>query len=335
MLSWIQAFLTDRTQVVSVNGCHSSSAQVTSGVPQGSVLGPTLFLIYINDIMERVSSPMRLFADDSAVYREISSVEDHHALQKDLDALTLWSEEWQMDFNIKKCVHLPITRKRKPSVFEYTMRGEALSRVLKYDYLGVTTSHDLRPAGHVTRITNRARSTLGVVRRTLKACTQAVKEKAYQALVRPKLEYAACSWNPHTDTDVRALEQVQREAARFVTGQYQRTTSVSGLIKDLGWDSLESRRMLSSCTMFHRIYHQYVNIGFPVCLVPAARGYEHSFIQPRTNTNTMRFSFFVRTVPVWNLLPPSVVSTLTAQSFQPAALPLVRAAQPPPQLRRF
>ena len=234
VLTWIQAFLSNRSQVVAVNGCHSSTAQVTSGVPQGSVLGPILFSIYINDIVERVGSHMRLFADDSVVYRQIRSEEDHAALQNDLDILTRWAQDWQMAFNVKKCVLLPITRKRKPSVFNYSMCGETLKKVTSHEYLGVTVSHDLRPAEHIKNVTAKARSTLGIVRRTLKSCTQQVKERAYQALVRPKLEYASCSWNPHTDTDTNAVEQVQKEAARFVTGQYETTASTSKMVRDLG-----------------------------------------------------------------------------------------------------
>ena len=334
-LSWIKAFLSNRTQEVSVNGTHSSSIQVTSGVPQGSVLGPTLFLIFINDIVEKVSSKMRLFADDSAIYREIHSPEDHHILQDDLHTLNKWSEDWQMDFNVKKCVLLPITRKRKPSVFQYKMKGEELSRITSHDYLGVTVSNDLRPAQHIAKITGKASSTLGIVRRTLKSCTPEVKEKAYHALVRPKLEFATSSWNPHTDRDVKTLEQVQREAARFVTGQYKPKTSVTKLIRDLGWDSLELRRLMSSCTMFHKIHHQLVNIGFPPCFTPSTRGSPHKFVPLPSNTNTLRYSFFVRIIPVWNLLPASLVSVPTAQAFQLVALPVVRAIRPPAYLKRY
>ena len=92
------------------------------------------------------------------------------------------------------------------------MRGQPLTQVSSHEYLGVTVSDDLRPSNHITKVIGKARRTLGVVRRTLKACTPAVKERAYQALVRPKLEYASCAWNPHTDKDVKALEQIQREA---------------------------------------------------------------------------------------------------------------------------
>ena len=116
MLNWTESFLIGRTQKVSVNGVHSSPINVTSGVPQGSVLGPTLFLLYINDINNNVNSTVRLFADDSLLYRPIWSQTDHEILQKDLEMLTSWANKWQMSFNVSKCKVLSITKKRLPLV---------------------------------------------------------------------------------------------------------------------------------------------------------------------------------------------------------------------------
>ena len=102
-LYWVKSFLSNRTQHVSINGSHSALANVTSGVPQGSVLGPVLFLLYINDITNQIQSNIRLFADNSIVYREIRSPADHHILQTDIQKLTDWSNKWQMNFNTSKC----------------------------------------------------------------------------------------------------------------------------------------------------------------------------------------------------------------------------------------
>ena len=110
--SWITYFLSNRKQRVSVNGALSDISYVTSGVPQGSVLGPILFLLYINDINNNMQSRIRLFADDSIIYRKIYSNIDHQILQTDLTELENWSDKWQMQFNLSKCVHLPITNKQ-------------------------------------------------------------------------------------------------------------------------------------------------------------------------------------------------------------------------------
>ena len=118
--NWIKSFLSNRKQRVTVNGALSDITDVTSGVPQGSVLGPVLFLLYINDINGNIKSSIRLFADDSIIYRKISSKTDHEILKTDLSQLQTWSDKWQMEFNVSKCVHLPITNKTKPSTHTST-----------------------------------------------------------------------------------------------------------------------------------------------------------------------------------------------------------------------
>ena len=138
MNKWISAFLGSRSQQVVVNGQCSKPADVLSGVPQGTVLGPMLFLLYINDITDGIDSGMRLFADDSIVYREIQSPADHHQLELDLDKLHEWASTWQMAFNVSKCAVLSITTKRKPSIYHYKMDGELVPRTDNQDYLGVT-----------------------------------------------------------------------------------------------------------------------------------------------------------------------------------------------------
>ena len=126
-MKWIEAFLKHRTQFVVVKGSHSSTVLVTSGVPQGTVLGPTLFLIFINDIVNCSTSTLRLFADDCCVYRQINSSDDHRALDQDLTHLHNWSNDWQMSFNIAKCKLLSITNKRKPSIYTYNLGSEQIN----------------------------------------------------------------------------------------------------------------------------------------------------------------------------------------------------------------
>ena len=119
--NWIKSFLSSRKQGVSVNGALSDIADVTSGVPQGSVLGPVLFLLYINDIDGNIKSSICLFADDSKI-----SKTDHEIFQTDLNQPQAWSDKWQMEFNVSKCVHLTITNKIKPSPHKYSLFGPPL-----------------------------------------------------------------------------------------------------------------------------------------------------------------------------------------------------------------
>ena len=149
-LSWISAFLSNRTQTTVVNGVHSSYVEVTSGVPQGSVLGPRLFLSYINDINNAIKSQIKLFADDSVLYRNIRNQNDQVILQNDLDTISSLAERWLMKLNINKCSVLSITLKRNSIFHDHNILGATLKRVTNHDYLGVTISSDLNWLRHVT-----------------------------------------------------------------------------------------------------------------------------------------------------------------------------------------
>ena len=144
---------------------------VTSGVPQGSVLGPILFLLYINDINENVQSSIRLCTDDSIIYRKINSNIDHQIIQTDLIQFEKWSDKLQIQLNIlSKCVHLPITNKTKPSSHQYLLFGHPLSEVASHSYLGVKLDSKLSWAKHITEINSKSSKVIGMVKRTLGPC---------------------------------------------------------------------------------------------------------------------------------------------------------------------
>lgn len=331
-LNWIQGFLSEREQCVVVNGAHSSWKPVRSGVPQGSVLGPTLFLLYINDIADEVNSTMRLFADDSILYREIKGPKDQEQLQKDLDTVFAWADRWQMSFNASKCQLLTITRKTKPHHHLYTVSNQAIERTSHHKYLGLTISSDLSWKKHVANITSKASSTLGVIRRNLGPCSRNIKLRAYQALVRPQLEYAAAAWNPHAENDIRSLEAIQRQAVRFICGEYGRFTSITPLLSQLDLDLLATRRLMTQCTMFFKIHNQLINLQFPSCvrLLPASGRTSHQlrYIPIQGIRDPYKFSFYVRTIPIWNRLPQAAVDMTSVAAFQTMALPVVRDLKP-------
>ena len=137
-LAWINSWLTERFQRVVVDGEASSFVKVTSGVPQVTVLGPLIFLLFINDIHENLDSTLRLFADDALLYRSINT------LQNDIDKLVSWSKTWQMQFNVTKCLTMRISRKKDPVLMDYYIDGQKLSPVKNHPNLGVMLSNDLR-----------------------------------------------------------------------------------------------------------------------------------------------------------------------------------------------
>ena len=220
-LSWIGAFHSSRTKTTVVNGVHSSYVELTSGVPQGSVLGPMLFLLYINDINNAITSQIKLFADDSVLHRNIHSQNDQVILQYDLDAISSWAEKWLMVLNINKCTVLSITLKRNSLFHDDNILGAMLRRVTNHDYPGVTISSDLNWHRHVKKIYNKASRTLGLLKRTLSPCSQSVKSIAYKMLVRPQLEYASEVWNPYTMKCIQKIEQIQRNSSFMNTVETQ------------------------------------------------------------------------------------------------------------------
>ena len=164
---------------VVLDGESSDEVPVKSGVPQGTVLGPILFLCHINDLPLHVKSQVRLFADDCLLYREINNQADHHTLQNDLNQLETWADKSVMQFNAKKCYILSV--KNKTSHF-YNLSGTILQQVPNNPYLGVQISEDLKWHTHISNITNKVSSTLGFLRRNLKSCPQESRRLAYLAL---------------------------------------------------------------------------------------------------------------------------------------------------------
>ena len=305
--AWIKAFLSNRSQVVSVNGSHSSPRPVPSGVPQGSVLGPVLFLLYINDITDHIQSTMRLFADDSIVYREIKNTRDHALLQQDLISLCEWAETWQLNFNISKCYHLGVTNKVVPFSCNYLMNDIVITKSASTKYLGVTISHNLNWNQHCDNVCSKANSMLGLLRRVLSDCSVDVKCKAYTTLVRPQLEYACSVWNPFTKRNVHQIELVQHRAARFVFRDYSNFTHVTPMLKQLGWDTLEQRRLSHQLSMFYKIQQGLVGISLPPEVCPLTRASRlpnaFPFRHIQSNCDVYKYSFYPSSIVAWNKLP--------------------------------
>ncbi|KAK3091269.1 hypothetical protein FSP39_018491 [Pinctada imbricata] len=233
ILRWISSFLMDRQQRVVVEGETSTKCAVDSGVPQGTVLGPLLFLCHINDLPLSVSSHVRLFADDCLLYREINCHSDHIQLQEDLKSLELWARKWGMKFNATKCYLMSIHRSRSPSSYLYSHNNHILKQVQDNPYIGVQISEDLKWTTYINKICNRANSILGFIRRNLQHSNRNFKETAYVSLVRSILDYASIVWDPSMKKDIDKIEGIQRRAARFVMNDYSRKSSVTEMMRQL------------------------------------------------------------------------------------------------------
>ena len=197
-----------------------------------------MFLLYINNINNNISSPLRLFADDCIIYRIIKSEQDHLQLQQDLHTVYEWSQKWQMRFNISKCVALRCCRMLSPSLFTYVLNNQPISCVDQHPYLGVILISNMSFSPHIQKITAKATRVLNFIKRNLYNCSKEIKSKAYLTLVRPILEYASPVWDPQLIKDSDQIEKVQRTAARWVSSDYGWSSSVTVMLNNLSWPTL-------------------------------------------------------------------------------------------------
>ena len=339
LLSWLKCFLRQRTMQVVLEGVSSTTASVDSGVPQGTVLGPLLFLCHINDLPDVVHSQVRLFADDCLLYREINSFQDHLILQEDLKNLENWANTWGMRFNASKCYILSI---ESASVYFYNLCGTILKHVSTNPYLGILFSNDLKWSHHIEKISKKANSTLGFLRRNLYRCPPGCRKNAYISLVRSILEYGAILWDPYTKEDTQRLEQVQRRAARFIAGDYKSRTpgTMHNLLKNLELPSLQLRRKELRLNFFYKVVEglvpaipsrQYLNPHLAKRTIKSTRRNDYitenvveshirnnnrSFIIGNYKTDQFRNSFFPKTTIEWNHLPDIIVNADTINSFK-------------------
>ena len=304
-----------------LDGSQSFTVSVTSGVPQGTVLGPLLFLSYINDLPLSLTSTTRLFADDSLVYRQIRDRNDCLRLQDDLTALEDWEAKWQMTFRPDKCHHIRFTRTNKPIIFSYHLHNIVLDTVPTHKYLGVHLSADMRWNTHVSSARGKASRTLGFLRRNLSRCNADIKILAFKTLVRPHLEYCDTVWDPHTHNNINKLEAIQNKAARWIRRDYRHTTSVTLLKQDIKLDPLATRRQIHRQQMLYKITNNLVDINKDTYLHPTrirnTRGSHNlKYHTYQTSTDIFRHSFFPRTIQEWNHLPSHVVNSPTLESFR-------------------
>tara|TARA_B110000881_G_C18538833_1_gene497307 strand:+ start:57 stop:1292 length:1236 start_codon:yes stop_codon:yes gene_type:complete len=316
---WVKAFLENRTQQVILDGTTSTSAPVLSGVPQGSVLGPLLFLLFINDLPDCISAgtTARLFADDCILYRTINTDEDASLLQQDLDNLQQWENDWHMSFHPEKCQVIHVSNKRKLIKKPYVIHNHTLEEVDSAKYLGVNIHKNLSWNHHINSITNKANSTRAFLQRNIYQCPRKTKELCYKTLVRPILDYSSIIWDPSTANNIKKLEMVQRRYARFIFGEYRTTSSVTAMVNQLKWTSLQERRAQAKAAMIYRITNNLVDVPHTF-LTPtvALRGHSSRYLVPFARTDIYRYSFFPDSIRIWNRLPQDLVNRTSLDSFR-------------------
>ena len=329
LLSWLCSYLGCRSQHVVVNGACSSTVNVLSGVPQGSVLGPLLFLIYIDTISSiELSSGTKilLYADDILVYKPIVNNFSFCELQQDIDMISEWSKANYLKFSVPKCKCMLLTHKRNTHSPTMELDGVSLELVTQYKYLGITISSNLHWAPHINRICSNARKYLGLIYRNFATniSNPTTFLCLYLALVRPSLEYASQVWDPYLLKDIRKIENVQKFALRICSGRYQEP--YENLLDAFQVPTLTNRRLyLSLCTLFNIVKERLFLPQFQLTTLskPHIR-YHHSHMLkvPFAHTECLRSSFLHKTVRLWNYLPTEAVASLDLHSFKVNILPI-------------
>ena len=313
---WIAAFLQDRQQRVVVRGSSSPWATVSSGVPQGSVLGPSLFILYINDLPSVVDSSIKIFADDTKIYRSVSSCAGSAELQKDLDAISAWSDEWQLPFNETKCKSLHIGS-RNPCL-TYRMHGIELEQVTVEKDLGVYLDSELKFRKQASAAAAKGNQLLALIKRSF-LCIDAVTLPAlYKTLVRPHLEYGNLIWGPFNRADQKLIERVQRRATKLV--QVIRHLPYEERLKQLNIPSLHYRRRRGDMIAMYQILNGGMNVSPDTFFIPAqtvcTRGHTKKLWKPQAHSRVRRHTLAARAVNDWNDLPPSVVQATSVNQFK-------------------
>ena len=324
-LKWLTSFLSGRRQATLVDGTLSDFSPLHAGVPQGAILSPLLFSVYMNDI----PSPQRttnLFADDTSSYVISKDAADLPSLlQSRIDVISTWFRLWQLSVNTAKSAVMVFRSQRMRQMqVQVSIDSAVIPQVATHRHLGLVFSETLTWSRHVDYVTSKASSRIGFLRRLRKRCPSLVLQTLYQCCIRPVLEYASVTWSGMGKSDARRLERCNRSAARLITG-----TSLSAdlphpiLLARAGLDSLEARRNLAQCKFCYRLLHDsqpgHLQDAFHEWLPPASTHHmrRRSLLVrlPRPKKSVLQRSPIYHSFVTWNSLPSTILDSPTPSAI--------------------
>ena len=318
---WITDYLTNRTQIVMVNGEESMSAPVISGIPQGTVLGPILFVVYINDLLDNINSEGFLFADDTKIFRKVTSPEDAHVLQSDINSLEKWSQKWLLNFHPDKCHILTLGKfENITHTQRYRICGQEIDHVFEEKDLGVVFDSEMSFGDHISEKVKKANVLVGLIRRSFSYLDCKSFTKMYTAFVRPHLEYAQSVWHPHLKKYINLLENVQIRATKLVDGLS--SLDYKERLTKLNLPTLAFRRLRGDMIQTYKHFRKYDCQVLSSSFQPRSRSSrKHNFqLHEMKASDGIRGiqsnSFYFRVPRTWNNLPREVVNATNVDSFK-------------------
>ncbi len=321
IISWIENFLSNRSQQVIINNSKSSWMNVTSGIPQGSVLGPLLFVIFINDLPESVKSDVFLFADDTKIFKTIESVDDQASLQADRDKLNQWSDKWLMKFHPAKCKHMHIGKPIDDSL-TYKLSSTKLDTILQEKDIGVTIDHELEFDNHISGKAKKATQMFAMLRRSFHHLNNETFIPLYKSLVRVHLDFASAVWAPYKVKHIEKLESAQHRITKQLPGMSE--LSYPERLHRLGLPTLSYRRLRGDLIEVFKITNELYDPDCTSCLkmwkdstnTGQLRGHSKKLFLQRSRLAVRENAFSLRVVPIWDKLPEDVVSAPDINAFK-------------------
>ena len=319
LLSWICEFISKRSMRVLVQGSCSSWNTVMSGVPQGSVLGPLLFLLYVNDIPSLIHCKSKLFADDIKLWQPIKNYGDNSQLQNDLHSLEHWSEKWLLKFNIEKCHKMSIGHNLLTAYYLTGVNGaKQIEQVPEERDLGILITEEMKWSKQCNSAAAKAMSVLGMIKRTFNTLNKDMFLTLYSTYIRPHLEYCIQVWAPYFKKDIDVLEKVQRRATKLV--RCIKNLSYDQRLEYLGLYSLSRRRQRGDLIETYKILRNIEDIDYRKFFIRAdtvqLRGHNYKLYKNRSLKRCRTCFFSQRVVNCWNLLPQEVVEASSLEIFK-------------------